>query len=191
MNTDAGAIDRLLRNLADGDATALQKLFEVLYEGLRQAARWQIDAGASRSLSPTELVHELYLKLATSGSHDWRDRAHFYRVASQAMRQLMIDRARARCAAKRGDGKVRVELDSQLVADDDDAESLLALHEALESLAARDPRLAEVVELRFFGGLSGEQIAQLLGVTERTVKRDWRLARAFLHARLDEGSGNR
>ena len=133
-------------------------------------------------------MHELYLKLAATESHDWHDRGHFFRVASRAMRQLMIDRALAHSAAKRGDGRAAVELDSQLGAVDD-AESLLALNQALEALAARDPRLAEVVELRFFGGLTGKQVARVLGVTERTVKRDWRLARAFLHARVDEVQG--
>lgn len=178
----------LLRRVAAGNGEALQHLFDVLYEGLRHAARRQLGAMPARSLTPTELVHELYLKLAGTESHDWRDRAHFYRVASRAMRQLMIDRARARTAAKRGEGRPSVELDSQLVADDD-AESLLGLNEALDALAARDPRLAEVVELRFFGGLTGEEVADVLGVTERTVKRDWRLARAFLHARIGDADG--
>ena len=179
------SVTQLLQRVAAGSEGALQQLFVVLYEDLRQIARRQLAAAPTRTLSPTELVHELYLKLAATASRDWHDRGHFYRVASRAMRQLMIDRARARSAAKRGDGQPELELDAQL-AGDDDAGSLLALNEAIEALAARDPRLAEVVELRFFGGLTGEQVAQVLGVTERTVKRDWRLARAFLHARMDE-----
>jgi len=188
MNAPGPDVTHLLRQVAAGNDDALQHLFDALYYGLRQAARRQLAAAPSRSLTPTELVHELYLKLAATESHDWHDRGHFFRVASRAMRQLMIDRARAHSAAKRGDGRAAVELDSQLGAVDD-AESLLALNQALEALAARDPRLAEVVELRFFGGLTGKQVARVLGVTERTVKRDWRLARAFLHARVDEVQG--
>lgn len=185
MSAPRQDVTTLLHQVADGNSDALQQLFDVVYEDLRQAARRQLGAAPMRSLSPTELVHELYLKLAATESHDWRDRAHFYRVASRAMRQLLIDRARARSAAKRGDGLAPVELDSRLAAEDDTS-PLLALNDALEALAALDPRLAEVVELRFFGGLTGEQVARMLGVTERTVKRDWRLARAFLHARMDE-----
>lgn len=188
MNSPGPDVTHLLRQVAAGNDDALQHLFDALYDGLRQAARRQLGAAPSRSLTPTELVHELYLKLATTESHDWNDRTHFYRVASRAMRQLMIDRARAHTAAKRGDGRSSVELDSQMGVEDD-AESLLALNAALEALAARDPRLAEVVELRFFGGLTGAQVARMLGVTERTVKRDWRLARAFLHAHMDDAQG--
>lgn len=188
MNAPGPDVTRLLREVAAGSDDALRRLFDALYDDLRQAARRQLGAAPSRSLTPTELVHELYLKLAATGSRDWRDRVHFYRVTARAMRQLMIDRARAHSAAKRGDGRATVELDSQLGAEDD-AESLLALDAALEALAARDPRLAEVVELRFFGGLTGEQVAHVLGVTERTVKRDWRLARAFLHAHVDDAQG--
>lgn len=185
MNDSPREVTGLLHEVARGNDAALRELFDALYQNLRQAARKQLGIAPTRSLSPTELVHELYLKLAATESHDWRDRAHFYRVASRAMRQVLIDRARAHSAAKRGAGERPVELDSQLASTDDDAEALLALHDGLEALAARDPRLAEVVELRFFAGLSGEQVARVLGVTERTVKRDWRLARAFLHARMD------
>lgn len=188
MSSSGSDISELLRRIAAGEAHALQDLFEVVYEDLRRAAHRSLHASPTRSLAPTELVHELYLKLAVTESHDWRDRAHFYRVASRAMRQVLVDRARARTAAKRGDGRAQVELDPEL-AGDDDAESLLALHEALDALAERDPRLAEVVELRFFAGLSCEQAARALGVTERTVKRDWRRARAFLHARIDDACG--
>lgn len=183
-------VTALLNLVAAGDAQALPELFDAMYDDLRRAAHRQLGAASRRSLSPTELVHELYLKLAASGSRDWHDRAHFYRVAARAMRQLMVDRARAGAAAKRGDGRAPVELDSQLAGSDDDAESVLALHDALAALAMRDARLAEVVELRFFAGLSGEEIARVLGVTERTVKRDWQLARAFLHARIDDAGGS-
>jgi RNA polymerase sigma factor (TIGR02999 family) len=190
MNEPLSEVTVLLRRVAAGDRQALPQLFEAVYVDLRHAARRQLAfASPAGALSPTELVHELYLKLAATDSCEWNDRAHFYRVASRAMRQVMVDRARAQAAAKRGDGRQPVELDSQLVGADDDAATLLALHEALGALAERSARLAEVVELRFFAGLTGEQVARMLGVTERTVKRDWRLARAFLHARMDEAGG--
>ncbi|MCM2310540.1 MAG: ECF-type sigma factor [Steroidobacteraceae bacterium] len=190
MNEPLSDVTALLRRVAAGDRQALPQLFEAVYLDLRHAARRQLGSGSPAAvLSPTELVHELYLKLAATDSYEWHDRAHFYRVASRAMRQVMVDRARARAAVKRGDGCQPLELDSQLASVDDDAATLLALHEALEALAARSARLAEVVELRFFAGLTGEQAARVLGVTERTVKRDWRLARAFLHARMDEADG--
>jgi RNA polymerase sigma factor (TIGR02999 family) len=180
MNEPNPHVTVLLQRVSTGDQQALAQLFEAVYVDLHRAARRQLGAASpAGALSPTELVHELYIKLAATDSCDWRDRAHFYRVASRAMRQVMVDRARARAATKRGDGCQPVELDSQLVGADDDAETLLALHEALEALAARSARLAEVVELRFFAGLTGEQVAHVLGVTERTVKRDWRLARAW------------
>jgi RNA polymerase sigma factor (TIGR02999 family) len=130
------------------------------------------------------LVHEAYLKLVDQANARWRDRAHFIALASVAMRHVLIDRARARAALKHGGARRQVTLDDDAVAVDDQAESLLEIDDALVKLAAAAPRLARVVECRFYGGLTHEEIAEALGVTVRTVERDWAKARMFLHAIL-------
>jgi RNA polymerase sigma factor (TIGR02999 family) len=130
------------------------------------------------------LVHEAYLKLVDQSRAGWRDRAHFFALSSVAMRHILVDRARARATLKRGGARRRVTLDDATITVDDCAEMLLALDEALERLAAVEPRLAKVVEYRFFGGLSEREIAEALGITERTVERDWVKARMLLRRAL-------
>lgn len=181
----SGEITRLLSSVAAGDEQAVAQLFSLVYEDLRARARAQIAGYAPRTLGATALVHEAYLKLLASDCPQWNDRSHFYRVAARAMRQIAIDHARARNAARRGGTAVKVDLDAEQLALDDNAESLLALDAALQALEKRNARLAELVELRFFAGLSVEDTANALSMSERTVKRDWRTARAFIHARLD------
>ncbi|MEM7414751.1 MAG: ECF-type sigma factor [Gemmatimonadota bacterium] len=175
----------LLDGVRDGDAAALDQLFALVYGELK--ARAHLQRSSSPTLGTTALVHEVYLKLAGS-SRDWNDRAHFMRVAARAMRQILIDRARRRTAHKRGGGAAVVTLEEMAVAAESPegaAETLMALDDALLRLGRQSERLAHVVELRFFGGLSVEETAEALGVSDRTVKRDWRLARAFLHDAMD------
>jgi len=166
---------------------ALQELVPLVYDELRRMAHRQLAARApGATLQTTGLVHEAYLKLVDQSRARWSDRAHFLAVASLAMRHVLVDRAKARLAQKRGGGRVRVSLDEERIAADDQPEALLQLHEALERLAAVEPRLARVVECRFFGGLTHEEIAESLGITVRTVERDWAKARVLLRRALVE-----
>jgi len=179
-------ITRLLDAVRSGAPGSLDELFTLVYDELKkQAHRHLHAAGPARTLNTTALVHEAWLKLAASDAPDWEHRRHFFCVAARAMRQIVIDRARRRRAAKREGRLERVDLEERDLAVDEQAEQLFALDSALRSLESNDPRLGQIVELRFFAGLSVEDTAQALGVSERTVKRDWRLARAFLYRELD------
>lgn len=171
-----------------GDEGALDALLPVIYDSLRAMAHHRLGTrSADRTLDTTSLVHEAYLKLFDPARLDVRDRRHFFAVASIAMRQIVIDHARRRSAARRGGGAVHLPLDEERIAVDRDAELLLSLDEALARLASVSERLARVVELRFFAGLSVEEVADVLDVDARTVKRDWRKARALLHEALECG----
>lgn len=180
-------ITRLLSAARDGDARAKTQLFERVYADLRRLAGRQVAQHHDPATpSATTLVHELYLRMDRPGALSQVDRGHFFAVAARAMRQILIDLARARNADKRGGGRGDVPLaDVNPVAPSRSLE-LLAVDAALTELEALDERLATVVEWRFFGGLTLEQIGEALGLTERTMKRDWRKARAFLHLRLRE-----
>jgi RNA polymerase sigma factor (TIGR02999 family) len=165
----------------------LDRLMPIVYERLRLIARNHLALGAAGgTLSPTGLVHEAYLKLVDQTGDEWSNRAHFFALASIAMRHVLVDRARARCAHKREGARKRVTLDSESVAAADHPEALLDVNDALDRLAVVEPRLARVVECRFFGGLSEEETAETLGVTTRTVQRDWVKARMLLRRALSE-----
>ena len=165
---------------------SLNDLVAAAYEELRAIAHARLAwRGASGTLSTTALVHEAYLKLADQSPSRWRDRAHFFAVASLAMRHVLVDFAKARLTLKRGGTRRRITLDDDALAVDDQADALLQLDDALGRLAAREPRLAKVVEMRFFGGLGEEEIASALGVTVRTVRRDWVKARVMLRHVLE------
>jgi RNA polymerase sigma factor (TIGR02999 family) len=160
-------------------------LAEVAYQELRAMARRHLAdprgrAKGDRTLDTTALVHEAYLKLAAGSPGTWRDQTHFRAVASVAMRHILVDRARTRAAHRHGGGLKRVTLDENAMASDDDPETLLAIDAALGRLAATSPRLARLVELRFFGALTETEVATELGLTVRTVQRDWAKARALL-----------
>jgi RNA polymerase sigma factor (TIGR02999 family) len=171
-------ISRLLVAWSDGDQAALDELVPLVYEELRRIARRYRRVG-NHTLQTTALVHEAFLRLAGKGGKQWQDRAHFFGVAARAMRHILVDHARARCADKRG-GQVRSEsLDPNLVSRER-AASLVALDDALSTLAAVAPRPSRVVELRYFGGLSVNETAGVLGVSPETVTRDWRMAKSWL-----------
>lgn len=179
MSADA-EITTLLAAMREGDRSATDQLFQLVYREFHSRAHQQLARRRpGETLSTTALVHEAYLKLAGSSRQSYEDRLHFFAVASRAMRQILIDYARRNTAAKRG-GKQAVTLEPDAVANPDRTEELLALDEGLEQLQRLDPRLVQTVELRFFGGLSVEETADALGVSPRTVKRDWQRARAFL-----------
>jgi len=183
----SGEITRLLVSIRDGDPEALNALLPLVYSELRgMAHRASSSSSRDTSLNTTALVHEAYLKLHDQESLTLHDRKHFFSVAAIAMRQIVIDHARKRAAQKRGGALRRVDLDAAELPTEDGAEELLALDQALSRLSEWDARMARVVELRFFAGLSVEETAEVLEVDPRTVKRDWRKARAILYAALAE-----
>ena len=179
-------ITRLLISLREGSRDALHDLLPLVYDELRAMARRRLSGQpGDQTLGTTALVHEAYLKLIDQTRLSINDRKHFFAVAAMAMRQIVVDHARRRRALKRGGaGRRRVDLESTELAVDARAEEIVALDEALTRLTALDERLARVVELRFFGGLSVDETAEVLEVDPRTVKRDWRKARALLHQDL-------
>jgi RNA polymerase sigma factor (TIGR02999 family) len=169
---------------------ALDDVLPLVYRELHRSAQRALSARPSDTLSATALVNELYLKLAGNEQATWRDRAHFLAVAAVTMRHVLVDHARRRTAGKRGGARRAVTLDEGVIAAQADAASLLDLHDALDRLAALDERLARVVECRFFGGMSEQETAEALGVTERTVRRDWVKARALLQHALGDARGD-
>lgn len=168
---------------------AIAPLVPVVYDELRRIARRQLrNERTGHTLNTTALVHESYLKLAEQTRAVFQDRTHFLAVASQAMRRILIDYARGHRAARRGGDQERVDLDDATLAAVEQSESLIALHEALERLERLDPRQARVVECRFFGGMTERETAAALGVTERTVRRDWMKAKLWLYAEVQGGT---
>jgi len=188
MNPDGEDTAALLHRCSHGDEGAYGELFELVYADLhRRARRW--GGGAGATLSTTALVHETFLSLA-GARLALNDRAHFFRIAARAMRRVLIDASRRRDARKRGGGQHGFTLDASLAEPGRDLD-LVALDQALERLAASEPRLAQVVELHFYAGLEFTEIAALLALSERTVARDWRAARALLHLALAEAPEGR
>jgi RNA polymerase sigma factor (TIGR02999 family) len=173
-------------NVTMPEGGAVEKMMPLVYEELRRIARRQLrHEGIGHTLNTTALVHEAYLRLATPSHLDVSGRAEFLSIAAMAMRRVLIDYARQRTAQKRGGVQMRVELDDIEVAADDRAEQLVALDEALTALAASNPRLARVVDCRFFGGMSQEETALALQLTPRTVRRDWTKARMWLAVAME------
>ena len=174
------------QELVTGRRDTLDRLMPAVYDELRSIARRQL-AGreGGGTLSTTGLVHEAYLKLVDQSRIAWRDRAHFFALASVAMRHVLVDRARARQALKREGALQRVTLDSEVIAVPDQPEAMLQLSDAIERLAKVEPRMARVVDCRFFGGMGDEEIAEALDVTIRTVQRDWTKARMLLRRALE------
>ena len=168
-----------------GDEAALEKLIPAVYQELRRMADSYLrreDAG--HSLQPTALVHEAYLRLIDQTKVEWQNRAHFFGVAAQMMRRILIDHAKTKHRAKRGGTTVKVVLDEHATFTQERAAELLALDDALQALARMDQRKSQIVELRYFGGLTVEETAQVLGVSDKTVMRDWSLAKAWLYREL-------
>jgi RNA polymerase sigma factor (TIGR02999 family) len=182
-----GLVTQLLVGVRAGDRTSLDRLFTLVYEELHLRAHRQLALSfGARTLGTTALVHETFLKLSAADRPAWDDRRHFFGVAARAMRQIIVDQARRRLAHKRGGKVQRVDIDEVDVPVEERAAELLALDAAVEKLERENPRLAEVVNLRYYAGLSVEDAAHAIDVSERTVKRDWRLARAYLHEELSK-----
>jgi RNA polymerase sigma-70 factor (ECF subfamily) len=178
-------ITLLLHQLEHNSGEAEARLLDLFYGTLRQiAGNLFRTERAGHTLQPTALVHEAYLRLSEGSVTNWQNRAHFYAAASRLMRNILVDHARSKQAAKRGGPQVQVTLDGGLLAATDRSVEILALHDALERLTAIDTRRGRIVELRFFAGLSFEEIGFLLGTSDRTAKRDWTMAQAWLRRRL-------
>lgn len=175
-------VTRLLQRHHQGDRDAFDRLVPLVYERLRQVARGQLARAGHRTqaLDTVGLVNETYLQLADEYGVDWQDRAHFFAVCARAMRRILVDHARRRCAEKRGGGVAPVTLLPDAVAMEQPSEQLLAVDAALEGLAVFNERLARVVECRYFAGMTEEETAQALDSSLRTVQRDWMRARAWL-----------
>jgi RNA polymerase sigma factor (TIGR02999 family) len=179
--TGQGGVTQLLLEWRAGDESALEKLIPLVYRDLRMVARQCLRGERSgHTVQTTALVHEAYLRLVQSSRVQWRDRAHFFAVAAQLMRRVLVDEARKRLVLKRGGGQTRVALSEDAARTVEPAVDLLALDDALDRLARHAPRKARVVELRYFGGLTIEESAVAMGVSTDVVKREWRTARLWL-----------
>ncbi len=183
------ATTRLLADLESGDGAAAAKLLPLVYDQLRVVADSLFRRQpADHTLQPTALVHEAYMRLVNQKDEKWSSRAHFFAVASKAMRQILINHAERRAAAKRGGDRQKLTLSEGLTPAPERDVDVLMLDEALTRLSALSERMGRVVELRFFGGLTVEEVAHVLGVSKRTVEGDWEMARAWLARELSEGS---
>lgn len=182
------SVTALLKAWSGGNPEALDQVMPLVYQELRSIARAYIRRRPAQTLQTTALANEAYLKLAGAQGLEWTDRAHFFAVAAQMMRRILVDTARARCAAKRGAGGLRVTFTEQLPAPAREV-NLVALDDALSELAKQDPRKERVVELRYFGGLTVDETAEVLKISQQSVLRDWKVAKAWLAREL--GSSDR
>jgi len=178
-------VTQILEALARGDPTVADELLPLLYDQLRTlAAQKMANEAPGQTLQPTALVHEAWLRLVGSGQEHWNSRGHFFGAAAEAMRRILVERARNKARVRHGGQLERVDLDHVTVAARDNDDTILAVHEALEKLAGQSPQKAEVVKLRYFAGMEHAEIAEALGVSEPTVRRRWAYARSWLYAEL-------
>ena len=181
-------VTHILERVQQDDPQAAAELLPLVYEELRHlAAHRMAGEAAGHTLQPTALVHEAWLRLVRTPDQTWQNRAHFFRTAAECMRRILIDHARRKQQVRHGGGQVRVSLEGLDLADDHDAQQLLQVNEALDRLAVQDATKAEIVKLRFFAGLENREIAEMLGLSERTVERAWRFAKAWLLAEFNAG----
>jgi RNA polymerase sigma factor (TIGR02999 family) len=186
MTPSPEEVTRLLLDWGNGNAAALERLTPLVYEELHRLAHQHMNRERrDHTLQTSALVNEAYLRLIDQRGVHWQNRAHFFSIASRLMRRILVDHARAHRYAKRGGGAIQVSLDEAAVVSQERAEELVALDEALTSLATIDQRKSQVVELRFFGGMSVEETAEVLGVSPITVKRDWSTAKAWLYRSIE------
>src|SRR5918911_4262143 len=188
MTPSPQQVTQLLAAWGDGDMAALDKLMPLVYEELRRLAHHYMSGeGPGNTLQTSALVNEAYLRLVDQTNPHWQNRAHFFAISAQLMRQILVDYARKRRSRKRGGDARQVSLDEALIVSEERAADVVALDDALKSLAEIDPRQSQIVELRFFGGLSIEETAEVLGVSPGTVMRDWTLAKAWLQREINKG----
>jgi RNA polymerase sigma factor (TIGR02999 family) len=178
-------VTQLLQQWSHGDDSALVELTPLVYEELRRLAHHYMEGQSpNHTLQTTALVNEAYLRLADQTNPSWQNRAHFFAVAARAMRQIVVDYARSQRSQKRGGGALKVELDETAIVSPEQSKEIVDLHEALERLDTLDSRKARVVELKFFGGLNYDEIAEVLKIARRTARRDWEFARIWLYREL-------
>ncbi len=178
-------VTNLLTRWSEGDDAALAELTPLIYEELRRIAHRQMGAErADHTLQTTALVNEAYLRLADQTNPRWQNRAHFFAVAAGSMRRILVSYARSYRSQKRGGGALKMELDEAALVSPEESKEILELHDALEKLASLDFRKAQVVELKYFGGLNYDEIAEVLKISSITVRRDWRFAKAWLYTEL-------
>lgn len=186
---DSHQVTRLLIQWSDGDQSALDDLMPIVYDELRlMAKRFMRRQDSGHTMQTTELIHEAYLKLAGNQEKDWKNRAHFFGVASQAMRHILVDYARSKQSKRRGGPGHKVTLAENMFVLNERSEEIVALDDALSRLSKLDDRKGRVVEMKFFGGLNFDEIAEVLKVSIVTVKRDWSFARNWLLKEISEGS---
>ena len=182
-------VTELLAHWSQGDDAALAELTPLVYEELRRLAHHFMEGQRpDHTLQTTALVNEAYLRLADQTNSNWQSRAHFFAVAARAMRQILVSYARSNRAQKRGGGGARIELNEAAIVSPEESKEIVDLHEALERLATLDSRKAQVVELKYFGGLNYDEMAEVLKISPVTVRRDWEFARAWLHTELHNAS---
>jgi len=182
-------VTQLLLDWGNGDKAALDKLVPVVYQELRRlAAYYMRRERPGHTLQTSALVNEAYMRLVDYSQMRWQSRAHFFAVAAQAMRRILVEHARKRHFAKRGGGAVQVSFDEAAIVSQEQASDLVALDDALTSLEAMDPRKARIVELRYIGGLNIEETAEVLAISPATVQREWRAAKAWLYRAIKEGA---
>jgi RNA polymerase sigma-70 factor, ECF subfamily len=192
MVSDTSAITALIQQWQAGSREAADKLIERVYPELKKiAAAYLNSERRDHTLAPTALVHELYLKFVASCPATVQNRTHFFAAAARSLRHILVDHARLHQAKKRGGNRLKVTLSAANSVVDSHDEDLLGVDEALRELQQLDPRAAQVIELRFFGGLNEEEVAQVLGISRKTVQRDWRTARAWLMSRLATANDSR
>jgi RNA polymerase sigma-70 factor, ECF subfamily len=179
-----GELTSLLSEWSQGDQESLAKLISIVYDELHKLAEQALDRQQQHTLQPTALVNEAFIRIVSIQDVDWKNRLHFFAVAANVMRRVLVDYARFHYAAKRGGGQLTLYLDEVLNWPGKEDVGLIALNDALASLAEIDPRQSQIIELRFFGGLSVEETAEFLGISISTVTREWRMARAWLHRKI-------
>ena len=188
-STSQHRVTQLLQQWSRGDDAAVVELTPLVYEELRRLAHHYMEGQRpNHTLQTTALVNEAYLRLADQTNPSWQNRAHFFGVAARAMRQIVVDYARSQQSQKRGGGLLRIELDEAAIVSPAESKEIVDLHEALERLATLDSRKAQVVELKYFGGLNYDEMAEVLKISRMTVRRDWEFARAWLHTELHDAT---
>jgi RNA polymerase sigma factor (TIGR02999 family) len=188
-STPQHKVTQLLEQWSEGDHTAVVELTPLVYEELRRLAHYHMAGQRSdHTLQTTALVNEAYLRLADQTNPNWKGRAHFFAVAARAMRQILVSYARTQQAQKRGGGAIKIELDDAAIVSPEQSREIVDLHEALERLATLDSRKAQVVELKYFGGLNYDEMAEVLKISRVTVRRDWEFAKVWLYTELNDAS---
>ncbi|HEY3938618.1 MAG TPA: ECF-type sigma factor [Bryobacteraceae bacterium] len=186
-----GEVTQLLTRWDSKNPTDQAKLFSLVYPELKRIAEYRMKRERpDHTLEATALVNEFVVRLCTATQQPWQNRLHFLAIASRAMRRILVDYARTHNSDKRGGQGGKVQLEGLNIVEPHEFRDILEIHDLLEKLAAEDQRMADVVELRYFGGLSNGEVAEMLGIAERTVKRDWQVARAWLYTRIHRGKGD-